>query len=266
MLSMLFTVGPRQPGAADPDLFMNQRHSVSVQSLLSSQRPQGEPMAANQSHAFRLALKAAIACLGLSLAVPAFAVVFHGVDFPGGEASFADGVVSYDPAFGGGAVPTAAFRDPLKALGAPDFPEGVDPEYVSLGAGGRIVLRFTNNALTGSGNADLDLWIFEIGPDVEDTFVDISKDGSTWFSVGAVTGSTRGVDIDAFGFGTSDLFSFVRLTDNIALDATSGVTVGADIDAVGAISSTAPVGKVPEPATLLLLATGLAAGAFGRRK
>lgn len=135
-----------------------------------------------------------------------------------------------------------------------------------MGAGGRIVLRFTNNSLTGSGNADQDLWIFEIGPDVEDTFVDISKDGSTWFSVGAVTGSTKGVDIDAFGFGTSDFFSFVRLTDNKALDATSGATVGADIDAVGAISSAPPVGTVPEPATLLLLATALASGAFGRRK
>ena len=86
-------------------------------------------------------------------------------------------------------------------------------------------MRFTNNSLTGSGNSNLDLWIFEIGPDIEDTFVDVSKDGSTWFSVGAVTGSTRGVDIDAFGFGTSDFFSYVRLTDNIALDATSGTTV-----------------------------------------
>ena len=91
-------------------------------------------------------------------------------------------------------------------------------------------------------------------------------DRATWFSVGAVTGATKGVDIDAFGFGPSDFFSFVRLTDNIALDATSGTTVGADIDAVGAISSAPPV-TVPEPASLLLFASGLlAAGAFARRK
>ena len=223
-------------------------------------------MAFRGSSQFQSAVKPALACLGLLFSVSATAEIFHGIDFPGGVASFADSIVSYNPAFGGGAVPTAPFQDASQALGAPNFPEGADPEYVSLGAGGRIVLRFTNNSLTGSGNSDQDLWIFEIGPDVEDTFVDISKDGSTWFSVGKVTGATKGVDIDAFGFGTSDFFSFVRLTDDIALDSTSGPTVGADIDAVGAIASAPPVTTVPEPATLLLVATAFAAGAFRRRK
>lgn len=219
-----------------------------------------------RSRKFPDALKPALACLGLLFSVSASAEIFGGIEFPGGAASFADSVVSYNPAFGGGAVPAAAFQDTSQALGVPNIVGGADPAYVSLGAGGRIVLRFTNNSLTGSGNSNQDLWIFEIGPDVEDTFVDISKDGVTWFSVGAVTGATRGVDIDAFGFGTSDFFSFVRLTDNIFLDATSGSTVGADIDAVGAISSAPPVSTVPEPATLLLVATAFAAGAFRRRK
>jgi len=224
-------------------------------------------MTFRKSGQFRNARNAtAVACLALLFSVSASAVPFHGVEFPGGAASFADSVVSYNSAFGGGTVPAATYQDASQALGAPNYPEGTDPQYVSLGAGGRIVVRFTNNSLTGSGNSDQDLWIFEIGGDVEDTFVDISKDGSTWFSVGAVTGATKGVDIDAFGFGTSDFFSFVRLTDNIALDATSGTTVGADIDAVGAIASAPPVGTVPEPATLLLVATALAAGVFRRRK
>lgn len=216
---------------------------------------------------FSSALKPVLASLGLLCSLSASAELFHGINFPGGVSSFADSVVSYDPAFGGGAVPTATYQDTSQALGAPNYPEGTDPEYVSLGAGGRIVLKFTNNSLTGSGNSNQDLWIFEIGPDVEDTFVDISKDGSTWFSVGKVTGATKGVDIDFFGFGPSDFFSYVRLTDDIALDATSGSTVGADIDAVGAISSAPPViGTVPEPATLLLVAAGLAAATIRRRR
>lgn len=206
-----------------------------------------------------------IASIGLLGATSASATIFHGVDFPDGVSSFADSVVFYDPAFGGGIVPTATYQDTSQALGAPNYPEGPDPEYVSLGDGGRIVLRFTDNSLTGSGNSDLDLWIFEVGPDVEDTYVDISKDGSTWFSVGAVAGATSGIDIDSYGFGTSDFFSFVRLTDYKGVDATSGATVGADIDAVGAISSAPPV-NVPEPATFALLGIGLAAISFQMRK
>ncbi|ENO75174.1 hypothetical protein C664_17837 [Thauera sp. 63] len=135
---------------------------------------------------------------------------------------------------------------------------------MSLGAGGRLVLRFTDNSLTGSGDNGLDLWIFEVGPDVEDTIVDISKDGSNWFNVGSVFGATSGIDIDAFGFGTSDFFSYIRLTDVLTEGATTGTTVGADIDAVGAISSAPPVVSVPEPGVLALL--GISLLAFGLRK
>ena len=85
------------------------------------------------------------------------------VEFPGGVSYFADAVVSYN-------VGTGGVTDPYKitssALGAPDY-DGVVSHagYVSLGSGGSIVLQFTNNSLTGSGNSNLDLWIFEVGPD-----------------------------------------------------------------------------------------------------
>ncbi len=169
------------------------------------------------------------------------------VEFPGGVPSFADAVVAYDPGTGG---LTAPYMVTSNALGPPDYYGGV--QYVSLGSGGSITLRFTDNSLTGSGNSNLDLWVFEVGPDVEDTFVEISKDGANWSSVGKVFGSTSGIDIDAYGFGTGDFFSYVRLTDDPNEGATVGATAGADIDAVGAITTAPPV-SAAEPATLFLL-------------
>lgn len=171
----------------------------------------------------------------------AHAVTYKGIEFPAGDISFADSVVSYTPSFGGGNVPTDTnYTDPSKALGAPDYqsPNG----SVSLGDGGRIILEFVDNFLTGSsltGVADgiFDLHIFEIGGAVEATDVHISKDGSVWESVGRVNGSVSSIDIDLFGFSVSDQFRFVQLTDVKGLNGTTGSTVGADIDAVGAIST-----------------------------
>lgn len=204
-------------------------------------------------------LGAGILSVGLLFSGPAPAEVYGGVNFPGGAASFADSVVSYDPLFSGGPAPAVPFRDTAQALGTPDG------TYLSLGSGGRVVLQFTDNALTGSGNADLDLWVFEVGPDVEDTFVDVSEDGSNWFSVGKVFGATSGIDLDAFGFGIDSLFSFIRLTDDPAEGDATGRTVGADIDAVGAISSAPPV-TLPAPGSAVLVALGLAAAYCYRRR
>jgi hypothetical protein len=195
-----------------------------------------------------------LACIGR-------ATPYGGIEFPDGPSSFADSVISYDPAFGGGNVPTHPnFISPGEAIGAPDYTGGgTGMGSVSLGAGGRIVLKFTDNFLTGSGSVSYDLHIFEVGPDVEDTFVDISKDGITWFSVGKVFGSTSSIDIDAFGWGVADLFSYVRLTDDKLEGGIWGSTVGADIDAVGAITSKrAPPSRVPDSgSSAILIATSI---------
>ena len=55
----------------------------------------------------RQSLKPLVLSASLLTSASAFAIVYGTVDFPDGAVSFADAVVSYDPAFGGGAEPTA---------------------------------------------------------------------------------------------------------------------------------------------------------------
>jgi hypothetical protein len=203
---------------------------------------------------------------GLAITSPIQAVYFGniqgGTDFPQGAASFADTVVTYTPGMVGG-QPTEPYRGEFNALGFPNYAGANTASsqaactFVSLGDGGRIVLRFDDNKLTGSGDNRLDLWVFEVGPDIEDTFVDISKDGLIWHSVGKVFGSTAGIDIDAFGFTHADQFAFIRLTEDTNEGAQSGATVGADIDAVGAISTV--LTPAPVPGTFGLMGSGLLA-------
>ena len=180
----------------------------------------------------------------------AFGEIFGGVEFPSGVTSFADDWVSYDP------LPPADglnpdFQRPQEALGPPseDFVcDGTPPpecEHVTLGNGGSLVVQFTDNYLTGSGDASIDLWIFEVGPEVEDCTIEISKDGITWESVGNIAGATAGIDIDQYGFDQTDQFSFVRITDIAEKDRSTTEWAGADIDAVGAISSTPAEPELP---------------------
>ena len=219
----------------------------------------------------RLIAAASIGTVFAAVSGPAVAVPFGGVEFPGGISSFADAITNYSPNISGSGQPTAPHRGPDNAIGAPDYVptnnDCVNPatcQYVTLGDGGSITVEFIDNRLTGSGNNSLDLWIFEIGGDVEDTFVAVSKDGVLYTNVGKVFGSTSGIDLDAFGFGTADQFRFVRLTDDGAEGAQSGTTVGADIDAIGAISTVAT--PVPEPETWAMLMLGAAALGWRQRR
>lgn len=208
-----------------------------------------------------LTISALLALIGL--AQPAQAVLIKGIEFPQGAISFADEVVGYAPVMVG-TGPTAPHRDPSRSLGLPDYAgdnscaSGPECTFVSLGDGGTLSLRFVDNLLTGSGDNKADLWIFEVGPDVEGMFVEISADGQNWLSVGKVGGSTSGVDLDAFGHGVNSTFGYVRLRDDPALDGQTGSTVGADIDSVGAIS-TVPSNRVPEPTSMALLLAAMVA-------
>ena len=148
---------------------------------------------------------------------------------------------------------------------------------VSLGKEGSLTLGFTDNYLTGSGNSDSDLWIFEIGKRPEDVVVEISIDGDTWYNAGVAdkqdysVDTGIGIDIDSLLNNNADLssdslFSFVRLTDNGTNGYGSGKS-GADIDAVAAISSVSKsdVQDVPEPGMLAALGV-VGFGALLRRK
>lgn len=174
----------------------------------------------------------------------AFPDIFNDLLFDKGEISFADTVVSYTA----GANVSAGFDNPQKALGAPDVVgrglEPVDGEFTtSLGRRGVLTVGFTDNYLTGSGDARPDLVIFETGS-IEGVSVAVSRDGVNFINVGVVAGIDATIDLDAFGFNAQDRFGFVRLTDLGQGTSTTGA-VGADIDAVGALSTVAADIYVP---------------------
>lgn len=154
----------------------------------------------------------------------------NNIRFPLGDASFADEVVSFQIGKPG---PPKIVSDPQATLGPPDYDRSRDTEnYITLGCGGTLVLRFVDNALIDIPGPDL--FVFEIGPDVESTRLAISRDGKKWIEVGAIAGGTAQVDIEKF-VRPGESFTYVRLTDNKS--ACHGGYPGADIDAVGAIGA-----------------------------
>lgn len=191
------------------------------------------------------------------------------VEFPGGAASFADVLIDYspgivtDPAAPDVPIPLPPYLGGHNTLGVPDAdlqnsidcanaPSTDTCKYASLGVGGVLIVRFTDNLLTGSGAEDPDLFIFQAGPN-EPTFVDVSVDGVDWANVGIWANFNVGIDIDAFGFGVGDEFAFVRLRDEAETGNMTGITVGLDVDAIGAISTVI----IPLPAAGWLFASSI---------
>ncbi len=167
---------------------------------------------------------------------------YNGITFKLGDVAFADAVPQYAPVTTNG-NPTSEYRFRDAAIGSPDAPPpaGASNSFVSLGEGGRIVVRFDDNVLVGSGDANPDLYIDEAGTgaSAERMFVEISETGSTWISVGVANGGPSSIDIDPFLVGSSADrgFRFVRITDDKDQVAQTSAAQGADIDAVGAITS-----------------------------
>ena len=168
---------------------------------------------------------------------------YGGIDFPNGDISFADRVVSFKNAEG----VESRYANPNSALGPPDYDSEEDMGYVSLGNGKNIceaelILEFVDNTLVDIPGDDL--WIFEIGPAVEATDVYISDDGENWISLGVVRGSTRGVDISSYT-SPGQTFRFVKLCDYPDGQTSDSPYGGPDIDAVGAIGTIAITPATP---------------------
>jgi outer membrane protein OmpA-like peptidoglycan-associated protein len=156
------------------------------------------------------------------------------IRLPRGASSFADEVVDYKP---GRPEPVPEGQLTASILGPPDYVGGpiLDaPRALTLGTGGSITLRFTDNALVDVDGPDL--YVFESGPDVEATLVDISADGQTWIAAGRASGHASSLDIAPVA-APGQIYSYVRLTDDPAQGHVYGDWPGADIDAVGAVGA-----------------------------
>jgi hypothetical protein len=185
------------------------------------------------------------------------------VTFPRGAITFADAVVDDQPVITADTRPVENVRDPQQALGPPNDGAGshvLEGQAVTLGSGGQRTLQVLDNVLTGDGTAAPDLWIAEVGDNLEDTRVEVSADGLEWKYLGTIRHRGCGIDLDGFGFDSEARFTVVRLTDD---SDSADSTPGADIDAVGAIS-TKPVAALPDAnvelqVTVAAEATSLAA-------
>ena len=158
---------------------------------------------------------------------------------PGGAKSCAIRVVSFTP----GAPWTNDQRamDSEKTLGVPDYDSRAGTNYLTLGAGGVIVLEFDIYIVDGPG---MDIYVFEIGPDAEATSVEVSEDLVNWIYVGDARGRVSGVDMEG-KVPADGKYRYVRITD---LKTSPGSSwPGADIDAVAGLNVLLLTEEVLEP-------------------
>ncbi len=158
-------------------------------------------------------------------------------DFPMGVISFADTVVVYDPGAvgrGTGDEPDLVFQMPEMALGPPDCQTVGDTQFVSLGRGGFIIFKFMDNVLIDEPGRDL--VIFEADSNPEDFFVWISHDGTIFLPLGKVESHQSDIDIHSVA-EPGAFYPYVKIRDDPNQGDSGGLSVGVDVDAVGAVSS-----------------------------
>lgn len=197
-------------------------------------------------HATRLpltpigAVALATACWLISLSLPVSAAGEQYPDGHGGEVFFPMGPVSFadeveDFAAGDPAADDDQYSEANRVLGTPGYADDKH-DFATLGCGGELVLRFTDNELIDVPGPDL--YVFEVGPDTEPTALAVSKDGQDWTRVGTIAGGKAEIDLAPY-VGADDTFRLVKLVD-LKRACRSG-TPGADVDAVGAIGSASKI-------------------------
>ena len=117
--------------------------------------------------------------------------------------------------------------DPQIAIGLPDADNSNSSTGdLCLGGGGILILGFDKAIYDGEGN---DIYVFEVGGNVEATLVEVSDDLETWYEIGVAEGRTAGLDLNG-KVPAGQGFRYVRLTD--LREAANGDWPGADIDTV----------------------------------
>ena len=158
-------------------------------------------------------------------------------EFPMGNISFADSVISYDPGAlgeGTGDEPDSAYQSADMGLGPPDTNTEKDTGYVSLGKGGFIILKFTNNVLIDGPGPDLH--IFQREDAGERIHVWISEDCNIFIYIGEVSVENPDLDIGPYA-NPGTVYPYIKLRDDPDQGNPNTPALGADIDAVGAINT-----------------------------
>jgi len=158
-------------------------------------------------------------------------------EFPLGDISFADSVVLYDPGAmgpGTGDEPDLEFQNARFALGTPDSNPHPDSGSVSLGIGGTLIMKFTDNVLIDGPGPDL--FVFHASTNYEETFLWISQDGITFIPVGKTSFYSPLLDIQNAS-RPGAIYPYIKLRDDQSQERPDHPALGADIDAVGAINT-----------------------------
>ena len=163
---------------------------------------------------------------GNTITVPVSAFASYVVEFTHGSPWRSEGATNTDPQI---------------AIGLPDASDSNSSVGdLCLGVGGVLVLGFSSSIFDGPGD---DVYVFEVGNNVEETKVEISDDLKTWYEIGIAEGRTAGLDISG-KVPSGSGFRYIRLTDTGANPA--GGWPGADIDTVCGLN-TRPLPEEPEP-------------------